>query len=147
MIVKEKLFNFGWRDSRDPTVTWNYLGNRVENVEWGYSKANYVPIMLSTDGDASLRRTRIHSHTMPTKLNIYKQLRTIGPSCEPSHLGPRRTLQRCYRGGRARLTTPSLSLLRFHLILMKLPVYSTQSLKSWTPVLRSSKEMRYIPFA
>ena len=58
-------------------------------------------------------------------------------------VGPR-TLQRCPRGGRAlRLLVITLSLLRFRLILTKLPVYSTQSLKSWPPVLRSFKEIRY----
>ena len=57
------------------------------------------------------------------------------------HLGSR-ALQRCYRRGRARLIT--ISHLRFHLImiLVKLPVCSTQSMKYW-PLLISFEVMRY----
>ena len=54
------------------------------------------------------------------------------------------TLQRCYhRGAHTRSILPLVSLLRFYLILMKLPVYSTHLPKSRPPVRISFKEMRY----
>jgi len=95
------------------------------------------------DGDARRTRASVHSHTMLTKVVTYVEVWTY----ITRWLGGRLTIctQRCYRGGGARLrlmpVTRTLSHLRFHLILMKLPMYSTHSLKSWLPVLRSFEEI------
>lgn len=99
-------------------------------------------------------RTCVHSHTMLiVKLNVYKlpvRPNKIILTCLPLPSASSActvTLQRCSRVRLVLVTTVTLSLLSFHLILMKLPLYSTRSLKSWPPVLRSSiDEMRYIPF-
>ena len=101
-------------------------------------------ILIYQDGNARQCEpyscpSRVHrdSHTMLKYINHWRRwfiLVRVGPS----------HAQRCSRCGGPRLKT--LSLLRIHLILTKLPVYSTQSLKSWRPVL-IFEEMRYIPFA
>ena len=80
---------------------------------------------------ATVRTIKVDQSSTQFKLDI-------GPS----------TLQRCSRGpgGRGLLITLWV---RFHLIqvFMKLLLYSSQSLKSRPPVLRSFEDMRYTPLS
>ena len=160
LLAKRRLFNSSTSELDNHDRSWkSWCGNRKHCRGCSESRPGlcmflYVMVLCQLSiityllRDSDTRCTRVHHdawwlYNAVLKLNIYIQVKATEDS-RPifvSLQGCPRTLQRwCSRRRRRGLA-------RFHLIFtgMKFSLYSTQSLKSWTPV-KSFKEKRYVPF-